>query len=429
MVPHEINPSGVCTTCDNTVLDKEWVKCLICSVTIHANCGDSRSPAFCTKSFLTQYKGLKCQNFPFLCNSCLTKREIMEASSMKDQLDKVVSAVALLTNEVKMLKSVNIVNHTNANNDCVLAPQISSDVSQTLTVNTTKDNPPVLIVDDNTSDIQNENLTKSLSEEKSYSKVLQRPTVCIKNSESETLDLEKVKSLVTSNGIQVSKTTVNQKNGDVYVELPSDEERDKLIPLLNTLSSNSVHKVSVKTPIIQLRNVQNFVDKDKFVDDIKLQNSKIKDQIELGSTFTVLFSKQKLVSSGEDPTYIVVIRVSPEIRDLLKKCGDRIYLGFTSYKVEDRFYVKTCNKCHRFGHYHAECTHKACCGYCASEDHSSDNCSVKANKDFSQYRCVNCNQAKRESSGHSSHWHKCPMLLQQQEKVRNQIPYFSTKNL
>ena len=67
---------------------------------------------------------------------------------------------------------------------------------------------------------------------------------------------------------------MNQKNVDVYVELPSDEEQDKLIPLLNTLSSNSVHKVSVKIPIIQLRNVQNFVDKDKFVDDIKLQTRK-----------------------------------------------------------------------------------------------------------------------------------------------------------
>ena len=67
---------------------------------------------------------------------------------------------------------------------------------------------------------------------------------------------------------------MNQKNGDVYVELPSDEEQDKLIPLLNTLSSNSVHKVSVKTQIIQLRNVPNFADKDKFVDDLNCKTRK-----------------------------------------------------------------------------------------------------------------------------------------------------------
>ena len=83
--------------------------------------------------------------------------------------------------------------------------------------------------------------------------------------------MEKVNSVVTSNGIRVSKATVNEKNGDVYAELPSDEEREKLIPLLGSLQGNTVVKVNFKMPVIQLRNVCNFIDKENFVDNVKLQ--------------------------------------------------------------------------------------------------------------------------------------------------------------
>ena len=54
-------------------------------------------------------------------------------------------------------------------------------------------------------------------------------TVCIKNDGSN-IDLSQVKNIVRQNGIQVSKASVNQKNGDVYVDLPSKEQRDKLVP-------------------------------------------------------------------------------------------------------------------------------------------------------------------------------------------------------
>ena len=44
----------------------------------------------------------------------------------------------------------------------------------------------------------------------------------------------KVKNnVVTSNGIQVSKAFVSKKNGDVYIDLPSQGSRDKLLPLFN----------------------------------------------------------------------------------------------------------------------------------------------------------------------------------------------------
>ena len=54
--------------------------------------------------------------------------------------------------------------------------------------------------------------------------------------------MTKFREVVTSNGVQVSKVSVNHKTGDLYVDLPSTEEREKLVPLLReeTLPGNTI---------------------------------------------------------------------------------------------------------------------------------------------------------------------------------------------
>ena len=123
--------------------------------------------------------------------------------------------------------------------------------------------------------------------------------------------------------------------------------------------------------------------------------------------------------------YQVVARVSEDIRDVLKTNNDRIFIGFSAHRIFDHFYVKTCSKCHSFGHYHAECSNNPCCGYCSSEDHVSDDCPVKAEKDVAKYKCVNCQDARKTSDGHSSHWFTCPAYLEQQKKMKMNIPYYA----
>ena len=79
--------------------------------------------------------------------------------------------------------------------------------------------------------------------------------------------------------------------------------------------------------------------------------------------------------NGKTLSYVVV-RVSEDIHKLIQTNGNRIFIGLTSHRINDRFYVKACAKCHRYGHYHADCSKKACCGYCTSEEHESKVCPV-----------------------------------------------------
>ena len=92
--------------------------------------------------------------------------------------------------------------------------------------------------------------------------------------------------------------------------------------------------------------------------------------------------------------------------------------------------MKSCAKCHKFGHYyHAECTNNACCGYCMSEDHDSEQCPLRKEKETSKFKCVNCKDANKVHEGHSSHYNKCPTFLEVQKKTILNVPYYAKNRL
>ena len=267
-------------------------------------------------------------------------------------------------------------------------------------------------------------------------------TVCITNNEKEDskVNMTKVKEIVTSNGIKVMKASVNKRNGDVYVDFPSNAERDKLLPLLNDVTNpgNVIVDIKQKLPKISIRNVQNYVNEDDFIAKVKAQNPQIREKLESGSEFSIVFSKEKVsnyhqyhqfeprIEGGDNKqTNQIVIRVSEDIREIIKANNDKLFIGFTAHRVFDRFYMRSCAKCHRFGHYHADCTAKPCCGYCGGEGHVSDQCDIRDKKDETKYKCVNCHDAGKQCEGHSSHWHNCPTYLEQQKKIKMSVPYYS----
>ena len=51
------------------------------------------------------------------------------------------------------------------------------------------------------------------------------------------------------------------------------------------------------------------------------------------------------------------------------------------------------------------------------------------NKDQSKHEmnCVNCQKGGLESKGHSVFWHKCPSLINEQNKFKSTIPYYNEK--
>ena len=253
-----------------------------------------------------------------------------------------------------------------------------------------------------------------------------KASLCIKKKETP-IDMQALTKIAIDNKIQVAKTVVKE-NGDVFMDLPSVETREKLLPLLS--SNNDIVKVESKLPTITIGNVSEFKDREKFLEKVMNQNPLISEKVENGSVFNIIYSKELTPRnrSDTDTKYQVVARVSNDIRELIKINGDRIFTDLISHPVKDRFYVKRCNKCQGFGHYHAECKSSPCCAFCESADHKSSDCPLKGSADKSNFKCVNCKKAGTTATGHSAHWGQCPVFLDKQNGVKQSIPYYQSKN-
>ena len=249
------------------------------------------------------------------------------------------------------------------------------------------------------------------------------PTSLVIKANGKSVDFDKFKEIALSNNIQVKKSVVNA-NGDVFVNLPNAETKNKLEKLLSgdAFAQNSVVTVKSNLPSISILDVVDFESKEDFIEKIKSRNPKINELIEKGSEFSIIFSKGPKEDTKYN-THQVVARVSEDIRDAIRLANNRIYIELTSHRIVDRFYVKRCNKCCKFGHYEKDCTESVCCGYCHGE-HLSKECTTVKPGECLNYECKNCLDSGKNAKGHSAMWPKCPTYLEAQEKKKKAIPYY-----
>ncbi len=214
--------------------------------------------------------------------------------------------------------------------------------------------------------------------------------------------------------------------------MPSNENREKLLPLLDedTFAVNEIVKLRSKQPTISILSVESFLSKEDFIGRVKRQNPEIKELIDQGSKFEIVFVKEprESKSHSKNEYYLVVARVSEDIRKVMKMTGDRVYIDLVAHRVIDRYFVKRCNKCQEFGHYELKnCSNNVCCAYCR-QNHKSTDFNQVEDGDVEHYECVNCKRENKPYVGHSSLWHKCPSFVEQQKKVKKSIPYYAQKN-
>ena len=328
MASPKVDGGGMCSACKTDTNETDVLSCFDCKEVFHALCNSMESP-ICNKSFLNTFKRAKKINFFFLCDVCLTKREQNEASTVTQQISSLTETVAKLASEFSAFKD-----------------------SQ------------------HNRDIQQNNVEQPWSNPESVKKM--KSSLQIK---SNGVDIE-LEEIASSNSIQVSKA-VKHDNGDVVIHLPTVQDSEKLSPLINqeTFAGNEVVKVKSKLPTISILSVTNFTTNEDFIEKVKRQNPVIKEKIQNGSEFKIVFTKKPQdEESGNKNKYIqVVARVSNDMREAIRLADDRIYMDLVAHKVVDRFFIKRCNKCQKFGHYEKDCSEEVCCGYCHGK-HNSHYC-------------------------------------------------------
>ena len=379
----EMSDTGICSTCKRAGNDSELIECCNCKKIFHAVCSEGES--ICTKTFLKDFaRATGRSNFQWVCNMCCTEMEVMKCSSLEIQVSSLMKIVKTLSDDIKELKS-----------------QVKPEKSVCMPASSEQERPSWSGV------VKSSNTESSL---------------LIKAKEGVAVDLNIVKEIVVSNSIPV-KSTVVKENGDTYINFPSTGSREKITPLLKSsvIPETNIVTLKSKLPTIAISGIEGTLGKQDLLEQICKQNTDISALIAKGSTLEVVFIKDP---DDRYRTSQAVARVSPNIRDAIKRHGNRLYIGLVACRVTDRFYVKRCNNCQQFGHYEVTCPKKPnmCCGYCRSGAHKSVNCPNK-NEDHSNHSCSNCEALGKDFKGHSALYYNCPAYLAEQDKLKRSIGY------
>ena len=394
-----VSETSVCQDCNNKVADRDCILCRTCKSHFHAVCPSApdKETQICSKTFLSTFltQSANKPNFSWECNACKTKDEIDNVATLKNMISKIEKnhseQISKLTEMVSNL--VKIISGNSGENELV---KVSGEDS----------------VWGNTNNVQ-----------KIRSSLLAKPDD--KGKKIKPADVQKI---ATDKGIPVD-SVFQRDNGDLFVNLPDEGSRDAIEQHLAESHSNKVVKLTSKLPTISIlditqKDMKNENDQDLTTEQIKIsickQNKMIEKLVEDGSQFEVVYCKPP--PNGKK-FYTVAARISPNIRDALRKMKMKIHFGTSIHSVVDRFHVRRCNLCQGLGHYAKYCSPDTAlvCGYC-SESHKSEECPHK-NKDHTHHKCSNCNEAGLTSVGHPTFWQKCPSYLSAQQKLAKTIGY------
>ena len=163
--------------------------------------------------------------------------------------------------------------------------------------------------------------------------------------------------------------------------------------------------------------LQQEYQKDEIINMLVLQNGFIKGFANSNDIrkHIQIFAIQPLKNNPE--LFQVFASVSTTLREGFLHFGNKVTLGLISCKIYDRFHVKRCNNCQKFGHYMKDCPtpDATVCGKCASNDHSTRDCvSV-------EIECINCVRNGMDDKSHHTNSFKCPTLLEKQQVLKKRV--------
>lgn len=258
---------------------------------------------------------------------------------------------------------------------------------------------------------------------------LAHTVVVEKGSDGKQIDASELEKICRTNGVSAVKTFTYKKSFDTGIVVNSKKDADNLMEHLSA-STLSGHKTSVVTPRLPGINVvylpQNY-SKDTVRDMVIRQNPGIKAVFESDATEEKVLEIFSVSEMHSKPGYYKAsIRLSNLLRSVIKRNGDKLFMGSQSCRVYDSIYVLRCYKCQRYGHKSDKCEQEARCGYCAGT-HETRDCEDR--KKPEAVCCANCkaDPANGKKCDHEANSTECPHFRENQEMMKRRIPFYQKK--
>ena len=232
--------------------------------------------------------------------------------------------------------------------------------------------------------------------------------------------MDELKKAAIQSKAAIKKVFTN-KSGRTVVLCNNEKSKDAMLPHVNKLFTTSkVNTPTPKLPTISIPFIDGNYEKEELIAVLRNQNEESGLAFDENNTQVMFISPMK--DRANNGMYQAVLRVSDDIREGIKANGNRVFIGSTSCPVYDRFFVKRCNNCQNFHHFHKECKKDPVCARCGQR-HDTRRCT----KDDGHYKCINCSVSGFEDTDHMASSFNCPAYIAEQDKLKKSIHYY-TKN-
>ena len=391
---------GTCKVCNSTNT-QESVSCLRCDKLFHMiNCAGSESNDCLTSSAFTQHfqKAInktgkyanRPGNFCFVCDPCMTQLELNKTCTTNDKVQMLDLKVSKLTQDIGDIKKLlteksTAPETTQLANVATSAPGVNGNVwCNTEQVNKIKS---LLVIDKNAN--------------------------CDLNDSA----------IINKCSAQVH-SKYPDKNGNTVVVCESPESRDALKQhFLNTgIDADKLSEPKPRYPTISIVGFPSEMGEVELRANIMVKNSKLAGVCtNKNAVFDIVSVKSVKRNSS---VFQAFVRVSDDVRTVIKSYGDKLFFGWEKLAVYDQLYIRRCNKCQGYNHYARECKNSQCCGLCASSDHQYRDClhKDKASTDRAAfYCCTNCKTAGKTDFAHPAYSSECSMYRYEQTLLKKSL--------
>ena len=383
IIPRKLNAIGVCGSCENDA-QAEFMTCVRCMERFHVNNCSAEQEVQCTATFLRSWPTVLANypNFGYTCDECREKTKLCNEDILVNRLAVMEENIAYLVKEIKTIKLIP------ATTNETQPPAVTSYAAKAAVA------PAIIVIE------------KKQGED----------------AETYNTNMNKLRDAAVQSSANVIKTYRNGVHDTVLI-CRNESSKKKLMPHVSNIFAQ--HKVSTppsRVPTVTIKDIETKITNAELIAAVQRQNHD-NGQVEVTATnFNILFIKEVKGFNGKPVTYHAVVRVSDDIRDSLKSAGDRVFINLQSCRVSNRFFIRRCNKCQEFKHFHKECKSEvSVCGRCG-EQHDTTDCTSDTVK------CTNCARAGYTALNHETSWWNCPAFKKEQEKVEKTIPYFNSKN-
>jgi hypothetical protein len=326
-------------------------------------------------------------NFKFFCDKCLTNLEVILAGSESQKINTLEMKVGSIENKLDEITTL------------LKCSKIVSDTSQKK-MSTTH------------SIWQDKNKLASIKAPPEKSVLVLKNTQNVTTNESNQTRIEKA---IMDNNIPVSQSYKN-KSGDTVIVCESKDTRDELKNLVSDTDEIVLDTPQERRPSITIVGLPRECTKEEVIQMLEMQNGYIKQFTALNDLkdHIQFFSIRPLKNNAD--RFQVFANVSNVLRAGFRRFNDKVTLGLTTCRVYDRFHVKRCNICQKFGHYARDCPtpNEHVCGKCSSDHLTKDYTSL-------QSKCINCLRNNSNDINHTTTNFKCPSLISQQDVLKNKL--------